>query len=212
MLCKGAWLNRTAQWGGRGRYVFYGNVQAKVRPKSRCKSTSGWQLGIIPHAMTDILQPSVTVLHPETLLVPFTDYSRWERKHAKGAVCVRTQQAGRTLAPLSAPRVRKNCKSTAPEAKKPRSNHATSTAQVRLQPVAVVCNHGQGIRRKSAAKFGESHVKVFKGQMQTSPEKQHKPGRLGRSHEPTNIRLLRVTQVNGSMPISDFDLYTLLFC
>ena len=157
-------------------------------------------------AMTDILQPSVTALRPETLLVPFTDYSRWERKHAKGSVSVRTQQAARTLAPISAHGVRKTSKSTAPEAKKQRSNHVTRTftAQVRLQPVAVVCNHGQGIRRKSVAKFnaastassGESHVKVFKGQGQISPEKQHKPGRLGRSHEPTNIRLLRVTHIN----------------
>ena len=153
--------------------------------------------------MTEILQPSVTALRPETLLVPFTDYSRWERKHAKGSVAIRTQQAARTLAPLSAPKVRKNSKSTAPEAKKQQHfNHATTTAQVRLQPVAVVCNHGQGIRRKSAVSSGESHVKVFKGQGQQvtiSPEKLHKSGRLGRSHEPTNIRLLRVTNKKSNL-------------
>ena len=178
-------------------------MQAKERSKSRRKSISGWRIGIIPRAMTEILQPSVNALRPETLLVPFTDYSRWERKHAKGSVGVQTQQGARTLAPLSAPRMRKTSKFTAPEAKKQRSSHVTSTAQVRLQPVAVVCNHGQGIRRKSVAKFnaastassGESHVKVFKGQGQISPEKQHKPGRLGRSHEPTNIRLLRVISI-----------------
>ena len=166
------------------------------------------------HAMTEILEPSVTALRPpETILVPFTDYSRWERKHSKGSavgIHVRTQQqaAARTLAPLSTPRVRKSNKSTAPEAKRQqRSNqHApsTSTAQVRLQPVAFVCKHGQGIRRRSATtKFNgatgelESRVKG-RGQqvVSISPEKQHKIGRLGRSHEPTNIRLLRVTQIN----------------
>ena len=181
-------------------------MQAKERTKSCCKGTSGRPFRD-PCAMTEILQPSVTALRAETLLVPFTDYSQWERKHPKGSgLGVRTQQQAkaRTLTPLSAPRVRKNSKSTAPEAKKQRANHATFTAQVRLQPVAFVCNHGQGIRRKPASKFntgsiassGESQVKVFKRQGQqvsTSPEKQHKTGRLGRSHEPTNIRLLRVT-------------------
>ena len=144
--------------------------------------------------MTEVLQPAVTALRPENLFVPFTDYSRWERKHAKGSVGVRTH--ARTLTPLSAPKVRKVCKSTAPEAKKQHSN-ATVTAQVRLQPVAV-CNHGQGIRRKSFG--GGSHIKVYKGQGQrvhlsASPEKQQKSGRLGRSHEPTNIRLLRVLKL-----------------
>lgn len=158
--------------------------------------------------MTEILQPSVTALHPETLLVPFTDYSRWERKHAKGSVAVRTQQAARTLAPLSVPKVRKNSKSTAPEAKK---QHTTSIAQVRLQPVAIVCSHGQGIRRKSA-NAGESHIKVFKGQGQhvsISPVKPHKSGRIGRSHEPTNIRLLRVTSNRSCKPVSEHVLYLL---
>ena len=188
-------------------------MQAKERSKSCCKGPSGRPFRD-PCAMTEILQPSVTALRAETLLVPFTDYSQWERKHPKGSgLGVRTQQQAkaRILTPLSAPRVRKNSKSTAPEAKKQRANHATSTAQVRLQPVAFVCNHGQGIRRKPAPKFntgsiassGESQVKVFKRQGQQvsiSPEKQHKTGRLGRSHEPTNIRLLRVTQIKPAYP------------
>ena len=155
--------------------------------------------------MTEILGPSVTA---ETILVPFTDYSQWERKHSKGSavgIHVPTQQQ-RTLAPLSTSRLRKSSKSTAPEAKsRQRSNQqasSTSTAHVRLQPVAFVCNHGQGIRRRSATKFngasvassGESRVKGRGQQVSISPGKQHKTGRLGRSHEPTNIRLLRVTQ------------------
>ena len=165
--------------------------------------------------MTEILEPSVTALRPpapETILVPFTDYSRWERKHSKGSaigIHVRTQQqaAARTLAPLSTPRLRKSSKSEAKS--RQRSNQqapstSTSTAHVRLQPVAFVCNHGQGIRRRSATKFsgasiassGDSRVKGRGQQVSISPGKQHKTGRLGRSHEPTNIRLLRVTQIN----------------
>ena len=146
-------------------------------------------------ALLENLHPAVTAFLPENLFVPFTDYSRWERKHAKGSVGVRTH--ARVLTPFSASRVRKICKSTVPEAKRQRSD-ATSTAQVRLQPVAV-CNHGQGIRRKSVG--GDSHIiRVYKGRGQrvhlsASPEKQQKSGRLGRSHEPTNIRLLRVIKL-----------------
>lgn len=133
-------------------------------------------------AVSGALRPDVTGLRPENLVVPFTDYSRWARKQPKSSVSLQTHT--RTLSPLMAPRARKTSKPPAPETKKQRSS-TTSTAQVRLQPV---CSHGQGIRRKlPTVSVTEVRVQVSK-----CPERQQRVGRLGRSHEPTNIRLLRV--------------------
>lgn len=131
---------------------------------------------------SESLQPVVTALRPETqVLLPFTDYSRWERKHSKGST---------TSAPSP---LRKTIKPKALEAKKP----SMPRANVRLQPMAV-CSHGQGIRRRlpSVSISNSPQIKVYKehhqGKVQKSPEKQQKSGRLGKFHEPTSIRLLKV--------------------
>lgn len=131
---------------------------------------------------SESLQPVVTALRRETqVLLPFTDYSRWERKHGKGSDTS-----------ASSP-LRKTIKSKALEAKKP----SMPRANVRLQPVAV-CSHGQGIRRRlpSVSISNSSQTKVYKDhhqrKVEKSPEKQKKSGRLGKSHEPTSIRLLKV--------------------
>ena len=132
---------------------------------------------------SESLQPVVTALRPETqVLLPFTDYSRWERKHAKGSA---------TSAPSP---LRKTIKPKALEAKKP----SMPRANVRLQPMPV-CSHGQGIRRRlpSVSISNSPQIKVYKehhqGKVQKSPEKL---GRLGKSHEPTSIRLLKVWGFN----------------
>lgn len=145
-------------------------------------------------ALSATLQPVVTALRPETILVPFTDYSQWERKQTKSHATTARAHT-RTLSPLSTTRIRKACKSTAPEAKKHSTGSTSVGAKVRLQPMAV-CNHGQGVRRKlptvSISESSTGHK--GQGKILKSPEKQLKSSRLGRSHEPTNIRLLRVNQ------------------
>ena len=139
------------------------------------------------------LQPVVTALRPEAqLLVPFTDYSRWERKHTKSSTAAQVHKRTGTLSPLSTTRLRKTSKSTAPEAKK----LSTPGAKVRLQPLAV-CSHGQGIRRKHpTVNISDStQVVVNGGRRVKVAEKQLKSSRLGRFHEPTSIRLLRVSLI-----------------
>lgn len=133
-------------------------------------------------AVPDTLRPVVTSLRPETFLVPFTDYSQWERKRPARS----SLHTPPMLSPLSAPRVRKTSKSTAPAAKK--QSTGSTTAKVRLQPIAM-CAHGQGVRRKPQTVSISDKVKET---VTKSPEKPRKSGRLLRSHEPTNIRLLRV--------------------
>ena len=154
-------------------------------------------------AVPESLHPIVTALRQETILVPFTDYSQWERKHQRGSVALHTPQTAQNLSPLQK-RSRKTCKSTAPESKKRSSIRTTSAgAKVRLQPLAV-CSHGQGVRRRFPAISISETPQVHKGQTWKSPEKQPKSSRLGRSHEPTSIRLLRV-----SGPIINYSRFSL---
>lgn len=136
--------------------------------------------------MTESLQPVVTSLKPVSqVLLPFTDYSRWARKHTRGSA------TRAPLSPLSKTGLRKTIKPRALEAKMP----SMPGANVRLQPMAV-CSHGPGLRRRlpSVNISTSPQIKVYKddrqGKVEKSPAKQQKSRR--KSHEPTSIRLLKV--------------------